>query len=207
MARGRVPWGRFALMRVLARNTEPRTQMEFAYEVGLTQGAASGVLVKLGDVVHSTGAAGRLLTQTACGRRSSRVTLGLKAYDIYWYSRQPFVRQGEVLRPHALLSADAGSDLIAPWRNQVRAVVYSNEPVDMEALGFSPATAEEVTVDLVIPADRRVFATATTWGLGAAGPLLVAWDLRDVGGNDAEETIAHLRQRVSGAAVKKVESV
>ena len=197
MARGRIPWGRFALMRVLARTTEPRTQIELAAEVGLTQGAVSGALAKLGDVVRSNRGGWSAADPDHLWEMFLTSYPGAQGVRTYWYSRLPFVRQSEVLRPRALLSADAGSDLIAPWRTPVRAVAYSSEPVDMEALGFSPATAEEATVDLVIPADRTVFATATAWGLGASDPLLVAWDLRDVGGNDVEEAVAHLRQRVS----------
>lgn len=201
LARGRVPWGRFALMRALARNAEPRTQVQLAAEIGLTQGAVSGALAKLGDVVRSNGGGWSAVDPDRLWETFLTNYPGAQGVRTYWYSRQPFARQYEVLRPLALLSADAGSDLIAPWRTPVRAVAYASEPVDMETLGFSPATAEEATVDLVIPADRTVFATATAWGLGTADPLLVAWDLRDVGGNDAEEAIAHLRHRASEEVV------
>lgn len=195
-ARGRIPWGRYALMRTLLRLPEPRTQQQLAAEVGLTQGAVSGALAKLGDAVLTGDAGVTAADPQLLWDAFLTEYPGAQGVRTHWYSRLPFVRQCELLRPYVLLSADAGADAIAPWRTPVRAVAYVAEPVDMEVLGFSPATAEEATVDVVIPADRTVFATAAAWGLEAADPLLIAWDLRDVGGNDAEEAIAQLRRLV-----------
>lgn len=195
-ARGRVPWGRYALMRVLARQGEPRTQLQLAAEVGLTQGAVSGALAKLGDAVRASDAGWTTADPQLLWDVFLTEYPGAQGVRTHWYSRLPFVRQTELLRPLARLSADAGAEVIAPWRTPVRAVAYVAEPIDMEALGFAPATAEEATADLVIPADRTVFATAAAWGLDVADPLLVAWDLRDVGGNDAEEAVAQLRRVV-----------
>jgi hypothetical protein len=195
-ARGRIPWGRYALMRALVRVPEPRTQLQLAAEVGLTQGAVSGALTKLGDTALSGDAGWTAADPQLLWDAFLMEYPGAQGVRTHWYSRLPFVRQCELLRPHARLSADAGADAIAPWRTPVRAVAYAAEPIDMEALGFSPATAEEATVDMVIPADRTVFATSAAWGLEVADPLIVAWDLRDVGGNDAEEAIAQLRRVV-----------
>ena len=193
--RGRIPWGRYALMRVFARTLEPRTQVQIADEVGLTQGAVSGALAKLSEVTRS----GPGWTATDPGQLWDMFLAeypGAGGVRTHWYSRQPFIRQCELLRPHALLSADAGSDTIAPWRTPVRSVVYAAEPLDMEKLGFTPAVASEATVDLVMPADCTIFVTARAWGLpGVADPLVVAWDLRDIGGNDFEEAITHLRSK------------
>lgn len=195
--RGRVPWGRWALIRALVRSAEPRTQVELAREVGLTQGAVSGALTKLSAAVRNGSG------WSATDRRELWDAFlteypGAGGVRTYWYSRLPFVRQTELLRTHTILSADAGSDIIAPWRTPVRAVAYASGSIDMEALGFSRATADEATVDLVIPTDRTVFATAEAWGYGVADPLLIAWDMSDVGGNDAEEAIAHLRSTILG---------
>jgi len=193
--RGRVPWGRWALMRALSRTAAPRTQKQLAVEVGLTQGAVSGALAKLTDAVRSD-SGWSVIDAAALWDAFLTEYPGPGGVRTHWYSRLPLARQTQVLRPHALLSADGGSDVVAPWRTPVRAVAYAADPLDMEALGFTPATAEEATVDLVMPADRTIFATAAAWDLGVADPLLIAWDLRDVGGNDVEEAIAHLRRRV-----------
>ena len=195
MPRGRVPWGRWALMRTLARPSEPRTQKQLAAEVGLTQGAVSGALAKLTEAVRAD--SGWLANDPGSLWDAFLAEYpGPGGVRTHWYSRLPFVRQSEALRPHTLLSADGGSDDVAPWRTPVRTVAYAADPLDMEALGFSPATADEATVDLVMPADRTVFATAAAWALGVADPLLIAWDLRDIGGNDAEEAVIHLRRSV-----------
>lgn len=195
-ARGRTPWGRYALIRTLMRDPQPRTQLQLAAEVGLTQGAVSGALAKLGSLVRS-GPAGWV---AADPRVLWEVFLteypGAQGARTHWYSRLPFVEQCDALRSHALLSADAGADTIAPWRHPVRAIAYTADPLDMDALGFSPATDAEATVDLIMPADRTVFATATAWGFGVADPLIAAWDLRDIGGNDVDEATARLKQRV-----------
>ncbi|RGE19026.1 hypothetical protein [Leucobacter sp. wl10] len=195
-ARGRVPWGRYALMRVLVRQLEPRTQLQLAAEIGLTQGAVSGALARLGDAVRASDAGWTAGDPQQLWDAFLTEYPGTQGVRTHWYSRQPFVRQAELLRPLARLSADAGAESIAPWRTPMRAVAYVAEPIDMEALGFSPATTEEATVDVVIPADRTIFATAAAWGLDVADPLLVAWDLRDIGGNDADEAIAQLRRVV-----------
>lgn len=193
--RGRTPWGRYALMRVLLRERAPRTQLQLAAEVGLTQGAVSGALTKLGHLARSERSGWVAADLEALWDAFLMEYPGAQGARTHWYARLPFIRQCDLLRPHTILSGDAAADTIAPWRQPVRAVAYAVEPLDMEALGFSPATAAEATVDLVMPADHTVFATANAWGLGVADPLLTAWDLRDVGGNDADEAIVQLKRR------------
>jgi hypothetical protein len=197
-ARGRIPWGRYALMRALARTTSPRSQIQLAAEVGLTQGAVSGALAKLTAATRSEAGWSATDPGELWDAFLSEYP-GAGGVRTHWYSREPFVRQCDLLRQCTLLSADAGSDIIAPWRTPVRAVAYTSTPVDLEELGFSPATADEATVDLVMPADQTIFETAKAWGApGVADPLLIAWDLRDIGGNDVEEAIAHLRSKALG---------
>lgn len=194
--RGRVPWGRYALLRALLRDPEPRTQLQLAAETGLTQGAVSGALRKLDDLARSHRAGWSAATPEAVWEAFMSEYPGAQGVRTHWYSRAPFAQQCKLLRAQVTLSADAAADAIAPWRQPVQIIAYAAEPVDMEALGFSPATAAEASVAVVMPADRTVFATAAAWEFGVADPVLTAWDLRDVGGNDAAEAIARLRSVV-----------
>lgn len=196
--RGRIPWGRYALMRALLREPTPRTQEQLAEEVGLTQGAVSGALAKLGPLAvrHRIGWAAA--SPHALWNAFFEEYPGAQGARTHWYSRRPFATQCDQLRDFSLLSADGGADAIAPWRHPTHIVAYAQETPDLDAIGFSPATVGIATVDLVMPADPTVFATARAWELGVADPLLVAWDLRDVGGNDALEAVDQVERLVLG---------
>lgn len=194
--RGRVPWGRYALMRTLLRDPAPRTQLQLAVETGLTQGAVSGALSKLRPLTRSHPAGWTAAAPEQLWDAFMSEYPGAKGVRTHWYSRARFIRECDLLRPHALLSADGGADVIAPWRKPAQIVAYAAKPIDVAALGFSPATAEEATVALVMPTDRTIFSTSAAWGFGVADPVLTAWDLSELGGNDASEAIQQLRRVV-----------
>lgn len=195
-ARGRIPWGRYAVMRSLLRTPTPRTQRRLAEETGLTQGAISGALTQLGTLAqrHPQGwiaaSAAELWDAFLAGYPGAQGT------RTFWYSRAPFNQQSELLRPLTLLSADGAADVLGPWRKPVQLVAYTDSPLDMESLGFSPATASEASVTVSIPKDETVFSTASAWNTGVADTPLAAWDLRAAGGPDTEEAVGRLRETV-----------
>lgn len=198
-ARGRVPWGRYALMRALLRTPLPRTQQQLAAEVGLTQGAVSGALERLGTLAEKRSNGWVAANPGQAWDAFMAEYPGPGGVRTFWYSRTPFIRQAELLRPLTKLSADGAADELAPWRQPVQIVAYAESPIDMETLGFSPATAAEASVTITMPKDLTVFRTADAWNTGAADTPLAAWDLRASGGPDAEEAVDRLKGSVLGA--------
>ncbi|KAM9861771.1 hypothetical protein ACI1US_02357 [Leucobacter sp. BZR 635] len=198
-ARGRVPWGRYALMRALLRTPLPRTQQQLAAEVGLTQGAVSVALERLGPLAEKRSNGWVTADPEQVWDAFIAEYPGPGGVRTFWYSRTPFIRQAELLRSLTTLSADGAADELAPWRQPVQIVAYAESPIDMEALGFSPATAAEASVTITMPKDRTVFHTASAWQSGVADTPLAAWDLRASGGPDAEEAVDRLKASVLGA--------
>lgn len=194
--RGRPPWGRYALMRTLLREPVPRTQLQLAAESGLTQGGVSGALARLDGLAIGGRAGWTAADPHGLWRTFLSEYPGARGVGTHWYSRETFAQQNDRLMIRATLSGDAGADTVAPWRKPVRSIAYAPEPIHMEPLGFTPATADESTCDLIFPEDHTIFATAAAWRLGVADPLIIAWDLASTGGNDADEAIARLERFV-----------
>lgn len=191
--RGRVPWGRYALMRVLLRTSELRTQADLAVEAGITQGTASPALSKIPGLERVPNKGWRAADPEALWGHFMREYPGPRGVRTHWYYRGPFMKLTATLAGHALLSADAAADRIAPWRVPVRTVAYCQEMVQLEPLGFTPALKSESNLELVIPEDTTIFATAQAWGSVVADPVIAAWDVLQVGGNDAVEAAEEIR--------------
>ncbi|MBC9927377.1 ArsR family transcriptional regulator [Leucobacter sp. cx-169] len=197
-SRGRTPWGKYALMRALLRTQEPRTQAQLAAETNLTQAAVSQFLAKMSDQAVRT-KKGWVATQPLLTWQSFLQNYpGAGGTRTYWYSSAPFSDRVASLNGRAILSGDAAADAIAPWRSPARIVAYTDQVIDMEALGISPATSAEANIELVHAADRTVLATAKAWNdeAGIADPLLAAWDLNRTGGTDASEAVDRLERYV-----------
>lgn len=194
--RGRVPWGRYALMRVLLRTSALRTQAELAEEAGITQGTASPALAKIAGLERVPNKGWRAADPEALWKQFMEGYPGPRGVRTYWYYRGPFMKLTEQLAGYAVLSADGAADMIAPWRVPVRTVAYSRAMVHMESLGFTPALKSESNLELVIPEDTTIFATAQAWGSEVADPAIAAWDVLQVGGNDAGEAAEAIRSTV-----------
>ncbi|MHA3724022.1 hypothetical protein ACXR2T_09105 [Leucobacter sp. HY1910] len=182
-------------MRALLIPDQRRTQARLAEQTGTSQAAVSMMLAKLGDLVTKTQGSWTPRSPGALWNAFMREYPGPAGVRTYWYSMRPFNEQVRGLKPHVILSADGAADTIAPWRIPQGLIAYADTPLDMSELGFAPATKSESNTQLVIPADQTIFATAAAWGTEVADPLIAAWDLRAVGGNDADEAIKQLRAR------------
>lgn len=189
--RGRIPWGTFAVIRALLRTRRGRTQQELAAETGLSQGSISMALSRIRSSHHLSSRGWVSDDPRQLWAEFMDSYPGPGGTRTFWYSLAPFDERVEELQAHVLLSADGAADLIAPWRRPVKIIAYANGVVPIEEMGLSPAKREESNIEMVIPADRTIAATAAAWGLGCADPVIAAWDLLHVGGNDAEE--AHQR--------------
>ncbi|MGR0319431.1 ArsR family transcriptional regulator [Agromyces sp. ZXT2-3] len=201
----RVPWGRYALLRVLARTPDPRTQSHLATEAGVTQAAVSQSLRHLGDLVTRNSAGWQARDVRALSEAFLTQYPGPRGITSSWYSLEPVVAQADRIAATdgdaaVLISGDAGADLIAPWRKPTRAIVYGRTGLDLAASGFAESDPERATLEYTVPADPTIWATAAAFASGATprnvDPLICAHDVRRIGGPDADDAVEHLLESI-----------
>lgn len=185
------------MMRTLARTETPRPQRQLAAESGVTQAAVSQELHRMSSSVRRTAGGWHSTDRWALWRSFLAEYPGPRGIVVHWYSVQPVIAQSGAAAgvvSGALLSGDAAADVIAPWRIPRRAVVYGTAGADLSRLSFAESSATEATLDLVVPADPTIIATARAWDPGGAvvDPLIAAWDVLRSGGSDAAEAAARL---------------
>ncbi|MFC8529644.1 hypothetical protein [Nocardia sp. NPDC057227] len=196
--RGRVPWGRWAVGRVLAARTSPLPQREIATRTGLTQQAVSLALRQL-PVVRAAGGwlgAVELLDTVLAGYP------GPGGLVQHWYGLDPPVVAGRSITTLAArrgvplaLSGDAAADEYAPWQQPVTTLAYLAELLDLTAADLVPSGAGEATVVTVVPADPTVLRTAANF---LADPVLTLWDLGHTStGPDADQAAVTLREAIA----------
>ncbi|WP_305091632.1 hypothetical protein [Prescottella sp. R16] len=199
-ARGRRPWVRWALERLLLFTRDPMTQRELAVLLGVSQQAVSLALRQSRHARRTTGG-------WTASSREDLLSEHLADYPgaggatTYWYGVDEVIAQAtaavEFCRDQGvevLLSGDAAADVYAPWRLPARAVLYVPEFVDLTAAGFAPATAEEHTLAIRVPADPTLWRTAAAAGKPVllADPVITAHDVRRSAGADAHEAAERL---------------
>ncbi|WP_448006145.1 hypothetical protein [Agromyces bauzanensis] len=200
----RVAWGRYALLRALARTRLPRTQTQLAKESGVTQAAVSQSLQRLGALVTKSAEGWSARDIRAIAEEFLTQYPGPRGIMTGWYSLDPVTRQAEtvidVAADDVLVSGDAGADLIAPWRKPTRAVVYGSTGLDLAPHGFAESDLATASLEYTVPADPTIWATARAFADGrslrAADPLVCAHDVRRIGGPDAEDAVEHLLTRL-----------
>lgn len=99
------------------------------------------------------------------------------------------------------VSADAGPDLIVPWRRPSVVIVYVEHAIDPADLELVEAQGRhDANVIVRVPEDRSVFPSFTfaaeVQGLrvSLADPTQMIWDLQDLGGADRLEVAGRLRE-------------
>jgi len=203
--RGRVAWGRFALMRALLRTPRPRIQIELANECGVSQVTVSNGLRALDAWVVRDEAGWRALRPEKLWEHFLAEYPGPQGITTYWLGLDAVGMQARKVRDAAaefdgLMSGDTAADEIAPWRIDRRAVIYARTGLNLASLGFSETNRANATLEYVVPADRTIWSTARAWTRGApvwmADPVLAAWDVRRTGGPDAEEAVERIERTV-----------
>ncbi|QTX03603.1 hypothetical protein [Agromyces archimandritae] len=200
----RSPWGRWAVLRTLIRTDEPRTQAQLAHEAGISQPAVSNTLSSLGEDVRSERRGWRPVDRGALWDRFDAEYRGAGGITASWYGLDPVTEQtttaldaARTAGVTALASGDSGADAMAPWRIPSRAVVYAMAGVDLAPGGLAETTTDRATLDLIVPADRTLWATAQAWAgsepAQTADPAITGWDVRRIGGPDADEAARHIR--------------
>jgi len=201
----RVAWGRYALLRALARTRAPRTQAQLAAETGVTQAAISQSLKRLDGLVSKTADGWAALSVREIADAFLTQYPGARGITTGWFSLDPVTRQAQLVAEAApdegaVISGDAGADEIAPWRKPIRAVVYGHTGLDLARLGFGDADLEHASLEYTVPADHTIWATARAYSDGRgrllADPLICAHDILRIGGPDAADATEHLIARL-----------
>lgn len=206
--RGRKPWGRLALLRVLLRTAAPRTQAQLAAEVGTSQQAVALALHALRPLGVERSRGGWAATDPGVLWDSflndypgpggiRRRWEGVSSLDVQADRALDVARSAGVT---ALASGDTAADRQAPLRRPVTATVYATTDLDLSAR-FAPAAPGSDTLSVVVPADPTVFATARAWAgvdVRCTDPLITAWELSRSRGADRDEAAEFLRETTIG---------
>jgi hypothetical protein len=203
---GRMPWGRWAMLRALALAPGPLTQRELADAAGISQPAVNKNLKSVLTFVH------RDVGGWTAQDRATLLTWWMANYpgprgvSTYWYSLKTPIQQAEDAAAFAeemgaapLVSGDAAADIYAPWRLPDTVRLYLRQAVDFTDAGFTQATREEATLIATIPEDPTLWPTAALSqreGLQLADPLVTLRDVMDGGGADSPDATEHLREAI-----------
>jgi hypothetical protein len=216
--RGRRPWTRWAVERVLLLAERPVTQVELAAVLQVTQQSVSHVLRGHRFATRDDGG-------WVIGQRAEALDGLLAEYpgaggvSTYWYGLDPVVRQAEAAAAWCaergvgcVLTGDVAADVYAPWRLPAVAGLYSGELVDFAAAGFTPVADTEHTLVVTVPQDPTLWHTATaaaaqpTAGADPTAvidevpvrvdPIIALHDVLGSPGPDAAEAAGHLRAAI-----------
>jgi hypothetical protein len=120
---------------------------------------------------------------------------GAGGITTYWWHDARLAEQAALLREasrDALLSGDLAASEINGWRVPEVVVVYLRNGVDPAKLGFASSQPGKHTLELTIPGDKTLWATAAAYGrTGIADPIIVFGDIRRTGttGDEAEAAV------------------
>lgn len=214
-ARKNLPQGRGALtiIRFLISQSDERTALgptELANMARVSQPRASQVLSRLhkAELVERTEDGWRPTDREALLDAFLNEYRGPGGTELYFYGLDgaPKAALDAVNalasgQTRTVVSADVGSDLIAPWRSPSLAIVYIEHPVDPESLEFVRAQGRsDANVILRIPKDTSVFRFRRLEAELAGVPIPLAdetqmiWDLHDLGGDDRVEAAGELKK-------------
>jgi hypothetical protein len=206
-SRRRNPWGRWALMRALLLDDEPRTQVALAKEIAVTQSGVSKAMSALDAFVTRSAGGWSASDRSRLWDAFMAEYPGPGGFTSYWYGLDPIIEQSKAVAVAGvaagipvLRSGDPAADELAPWRVPSRAVVYAKASIGLEKLGFARTSAERATLQFTVPADQTIWATAGNWAdqsnTTTVDPVLAAWDLKRIGGPDAPDAIDRVRKMV-----------
>jgi len=197
-ARGRVPWGTYAVAFALL-DGPAADQSELAARAGIGRPRVSQVLTQLGDlVVHTDDGWAATDARALAGWLAERYPRE-PLLATTWATLDPPVRAAETVSRrldeigvrHAV-SGDVAADRIAPWARPATAWLWVAAPANLQPAGLTPAPADAATVTLAISEDPLLLDSACPSADGM--PLLPGWrvwiDLVHQGRDDAADALA-----------------
>ncbi|NQX14138.1 hypothetical protein HQQ80_21130 [Microbacteriaceae bacterium VKM Ac-2855] len=217
--RGRAPWGRFAVARLLLRPTEPQTQSALARSAGISQVGVSKALASLGALVVRTD---RGWAAVDAGDLFDKVLAeypGSGGLSTFWYSLDDptsnglmaldtvahIVGSGE--EAAMLLSGDLAADEYAPWRRPTSALLYAKAGFGVWIPGFASSAPDRANVEIRTPRDPTVWRTAEAWrdhpavpmSKPVVDPIIAAHDVNATARSDSGEAVGAIRDRLVAA--------
>ncbi len=195
--RGPVPYGQYAVLRVLLTSAKPMTQPALAAATGLSQPAISNAVRALGPLTHRTPTGWTVTDADAAWARA--LTVPTNGVTTYWWSDRPLTEQATALPDDSLLSGDLAADRIAAWRMPEHVTAYLRTGTDLSRHGFTLGTSDDYTLSVTIPTDKTIWATADHAGRpGIADPIVVARDILHTGTTgDQQEAADQIRAAVT----------
>lgn len=215
---GRIPFGRFSLIRRLLSDPRGRTQTELASLTGVSQPRVSQVMSELaadGLVSKRSRAQWVAADWDALLARFMQTYPGAGGVTTYWYGLNPLRAQvlaasdllestTSVKAPQIGVSADPAAEYIAAWRQPQRAVIYCQQGADLHKAGLVPASPSEATLLLTVPKDISVWAQVgddtNQLAPGApfkiANPIQVMWDVANGPALDSDQAVAQLQRQI-----------
>lgn len=213
--RGRVPWGRYAILRILILAREALTQQELGARAGVTQVAASQAIGYFGESVVKRPGGWEARDRRALISDFLSGYPGPRGISTYWASFRETREQALFVRDvvsgnHSVecrISGDVAADEYAPWRRPTRALLYCTRAVDLSAAELVPTSRQDSTLELRVPADKTVWTTAAHWGEHESGsalldPLIALWDLAQGEGSDVVEAVDRFAEKIERDAVR-----
>lgn len=197
-ARGRVPWGTYAVAFALL-DGPARDQAQLAARAGVGRPRVTQVLAQLDGLVDRTSDGWAATDPRALAAWLAERYPVTPHLATTWATLDPPVRAAQTVSAYLTnrgvrhaVTGDVAADQLAPWARPATAWLWVAAPVDLQPVGLTPAPPEAATVTLAVPEDPHLLDTAhrTPDGL----PLLAAWrvwvDLIHQGHPDAAAALA-----------------
>jgi hypothetical protein len=210
--RGRPPWIRWAIERLLLLSPQPLPQTILASHLHTTPQAVSKALKGHEYVEPAEGG-------WTVHRRQELLTRFLDEYPgpggacTYWYGLDAPTGQITDARQlcrdmdvDCLQTGDIAADHYAPWRMPVTAALYMRELLDFVPAGFSVASHEEYTFTATVPEDPTLWRTAAVLTDSTpefVDPIIALHDVMHGEGTDALDAAEHLQDAILHGAVRR----
>lgn len=199
--------GTAAIVRLLIASARPRSGVEIARIVGVTQPRASQVLSRLaklgGAELTKAGWVGSI--NSLLDLYTERTHPTLSTVESYWYGIASLAEQVHnvvSLSSDITVSADIAPDLLVPWRHPTVAVIYTRTQLDLGMARLVPAEGRaDATIIVRTLDDQRLPIAFDLWpteqeGVPIADPTQQYADLFDLGGADRQEAAQRLRDAI-----------
>lgn len=196
--RGRRPYVAFAVARTLSFTGDRTSQNRLARLLHVTQPAVSQAIARLGNAVDHANDGWAATDRRALFDYAATDYPGPEGITTYWWDRDDVASQAErvaAAAPETLAGGDIAARAIHGWRVSEHATMYVPHAIDMTALRFAAATADDYTTSITVPKDRTLWATAAAWSTKSiTDPVITYRDVVHTGTTgDQDEAAAQVR--------------
>lgn len=209
--RGRPPWVRWAVERILLLSTEPVPQAVLAGHLHTTPQAVSKALKGHEYLAPTEGG-------WTVHRREELLSHFVHEYPgpggacTYWYGLDAPTSQANQavqlcrdMDVDCLQTGDIAADHYSPWRMPVTADLYIRELLDFVPAGFSFASRDDYTFSATVPEDPTVWRTAavlTPTTPAFVDPIIALHDVMRGEGTDALDAAEQLHEAIARGGLR-----